>query len=106
MDRWLDVRLADGRPSATSLDREALRGWHEAGLPGLEAMTAIDMAILLDGTLPESRPLERRPARSSVAWERGHSWSGSSRLSATTGRGPIEDELWRAPRLRHGPPKG
>jgi class 3 adenylate cyclase/tetratricopeptide (TPR) repeat protein len=33
--------------------RNALQGWRDAGLPVLEALTAIDMATLLDQELPE-----------------------------------------------------
>nr|MBA2373425.1 AAA family ATPase [Chloroflexota bacterium] len=33
--------------------REVLKGWRDAGLPVLEALTAIDMATMLDPTLPD-----------------------------------------------------
>ena len=36
-----------------ALCREALAGWREIGLPVMEALTAIDMATLLDPTIPE-----------------------------------------------------
>ncbi len=45
----LEGRSAD----ALAAYRDALRGWRDAGLPVLEAMTAIDMATLLDPSLPE-----------------------------------------------------
>jgi hypothetical protein len=48
------IAALEGRASdALAGYREALREWHEAGLPVLEALTAIDMAMVLDGTLPE-----------------------------------------------------
>ncbi len=48
------IAALEGR-SAEALGeyREALRGWRDLGLPVLEALTVIDMATLLDPTLPE-----------------------------------------------------
>ena len=46
----------DGRSTeALGLYREALRGLHDLGLPWDQALTAIDMASLLDPTEPEVR---------------------------------------------------
>ena len=58
----LDGRHAD----ALALYREALGGWHEIGLPMDEALTAIDMAMLLDPAEPEVRAAADR-ARETLA---------------------------------------
>ncbi len=46
----------DGRPAeALALYRDALRAWRDLGLAWDEALTAIDMATLLDPAEPEVR---------------------------------------------------
>ncbi len=47
------MALEGHRVDALALCREVLQGWRDAGLPVLEALTAIDMAALLDPGLPE-----------------------------------------------------
>jgi hypothetical protein len=45
--------LEGGSAEALTLYREALRGWHDLGLVWDETLTALDMATLLDPSLPE-----------------------------------------------------
>ncbi len=48
------IAALDGRAAeALAAYRDVLHGWRTAGLPVLEAITAIDMATLLDVSLPE-----------------------------------------------------
>ncbi len=47
--------LEDRPDEARSLYSESLRGWHELGMPWEEALTAIDMATLLDPADPAVR---------------------------------------------------
>lgn len=48
------IAALEGHPGeALSWYGEAIRGWQDAGLPVLGALTSIDMAIVLDPALPE-----------------------------------------------------
>ncbi|MEK6720685.1 MAG: adenylate/guanylate cyclase domain-containing protein [Chloroflexota bacterium] len=101
------IAALEGRTGeAHELYREAIRGWHELGQPWDGAVTAVDMAHVLDPSDPEVQAagaiarkiLEGMGAvpiieRLDAALARGRSEAGQSHASSTEAAAPVEDRF-------------